>query len=642
MVSTRLSDQVGRVVSARYRLIAPLGTGASAQVFLAEDVELGRQVAVKMLQPALADDERFLRRFRAEAQNVAAINHPNVVVIHDWGEDEVPYLVSEYLAGGSLRAMLHEGRRLSPSQALVVGLDVCRGLAYAHNAGLVHRDLKPANLLFDPEGRLRIADFGLARAIAEASVTEPEGSVMGTARYAAPEQARGERLDGKADVYALAVLLIESITGVAPFVSDTTFGTLMARIDRDLDVPEDVGALRPALERAGRLHPEDRPDAEELGILLLAAAERMDAPSPLPLVGALTEAGQDGESDVTRTMTMLPLGAVAEAAGDAAPTEAEGDAAADDGSAPPDEPDAPESAGRPARWWVPVAVLFAVTLGVGGFLLFQALQTPTHEVPAVLGDQIDDLALIAEQNDWTIDENRTRRDGTEPDEILATDPSPGEQLEEGGTLVVTVSEGNTLSDLPGGVADRPLDEVAAELEDAGLVAVPTEVFDEQIAAGNVIRYGFDGDVPERLPKGEEVPLVASQGPEPRVVPEYADDTTYEDYAASLADLQLVAERKDEFSPDVPEGRIMRLSHEPGTEVPRDSTVTAVVSKGPDVVDVPDTTGMTLDEAEAALESAGLTLGEFVGGGGDRTVGASDPEPGATVPRGTSVNLLLRR
>ena len=148
MVSTRLDDEVGRVVSGRYRLVAPLGSGSSAPVFLADDVNLGRQVAVKMLQPALADDDRFLRRFRTEAQTVAAISHPNVVVIHDWGEDDVPYLVSEYLAGGSLRAMIDaanagDGPLLTPSQALLVGLDVCRGLAYAHNAGLVHRDLSP-------------------------------------------------------------------------------------------------------------------------------------------------------------------------------------------------------------------------------------------------------------------------------------------------------------------------------------------------------------------------------------------------------------------------------------------------------------------------------------------------------------------
>lgn len=638
MVSTRLSDEVGRVVNGRYRLVAPLGAGSSAQVFLADDVNLGRQVAVKMLQPGLAEDDRFLRRFRTEAQIVAAISHPNVVVVHDWGEDDVPYLVSEYLAGGSLRAILNaaaagEGELLSPSQALVVGLDVCRGLAYAHNAGLVHRDLKPANLLFDTEGRLRIADFGLARAIAEASVTEPEGAVMGTARYAAPEQARGERLDGKADVYALAVLLVEAVTGVAPFASDTTLGTLMARVDRDLDVPAELGPLRPALERAGRLDPDDRPDAEELGILLLAASERMPAPAPLPLVGALAEADQvtGAPSEADQTMTLLPLAGDTTAVVPTPGATTSGPVAADDDEAPP----------RGARRWPwALAAVLLVALGAGGFFLAQQLRTPTHEIPVLVGRQIDDIELIATDNDWVLDEKKTRRDGTEPGEIVSTEPGAGERLAEGATLVVVVSEGNTLTDVPVDVADRPLDEVTAAFDDAGLEVATTDVFDEEIVAGNVI--GIDGEVEASLPRGESVPLLVSKGPEPRVVPEIADGAVFEDVQELLEGVQLVAEKAEEFSDEVEAGVVIRLSDEPGSELARGTTVTVVVSKGPDVVEVPKTKGMSLDEAEAALEAAGLVLGEFVGGGGNREVVASDPEAGTSVPRGSEVNLLLKK
>ena len=163
-------------------------------MYLADDVRLRRRVAVKLLHDALADDEAFLRRFRAEAQAAAAMNHPNVMAVYDWGQDpdgDVPFLVLEYLAGGSLRAMLDRGEHLSPSQALLVGLEATRALEYAHRRGFVHRDIKPANLLFGEEGRLRIADFGLARALAEAAWTEPQGAVLGTARYASPEQAQG-------------------------------------------------------------------------------------------------------------------------------------------------------------------------------------------------------------------------------------------------------------------------------------------------------------------------------------------------------------------------------------------------------------------------------------------------------------------
>ena len=280
---SRMTDQIGRVLSGRYRLIAPIGTGASAQVFLADDVRLRRRVAVKVLHAALAEDDAFLRRFRAEAQAAAALNHPNIVAVYDWGDDDgAPYIVTEYLSGGSLRALLDRGVRLTPSQALVVGLEATRALDYAHRRGFVHRDIKPANLLFGEDGRLRIADFGLARALAEAAWTEPQGAVLGTARYSSPEQAQGQPVDGKADVYSLGLLLIECVTGTVPFAADTTIATLMARVGKPVEVPEALGPLRKALERAGHPDAADRPDAGELGIALMATAEDLPRPDPAP------------------------------------------------------------------------------------------------------------------------------------------------------------------------------------------------------------------------------------------------------------------------------------------------------------------------------------------------------------------------
>ena len=284
MVVSRMADHVGRVLGGRYRLVAPVGAGASAQVYLADDVQLRRQVAVKVLHPALSGDPTFLKRFRAEARAAAALSHPNVMAVYDWGEEEDlsdygPYLVLEYLGGGSLRSMLDSGRLLNPSQALVLGLEAARGLEYAHRRGFVHRDIKPANLLFDEEGRLRIADFGLARAIAEAAWTEPSGVVLGTARYASPEQAQGKAVDGKSDVYSLALVLIESVTGKVPFSSDTTVSTLMSRIDALLPVPDSMGPLRSVVERAGRPDPLERYDAAELGRALVGTAERLPRPA---------------------------------------------------------------------------------------------------------------------------------------------------------------------------------------------------------------------------------------------------------------------------------------------------------------------------------------------------------------------------
>src|SRR4051812_6225244 len=187
------ADRSGLVLGNRYGLLALVGTGASASVYLADDRVLGRRVAVKILHDALADDERFLRRFRDEARAAAALNHPHVMAVYDWGEEplsalagrrNVPFLVTEYLGGGSLRAVLATDTTLTHAQALQVGLEAAGGLEYAPRHGLVHRDIKPANLLFDEDARLRIADFGLARALAEAHWSEPAGALAGTAKYA--------------------------------------------------------------------------------------------------------------------------------------------------------------------------------------------------------------------------------------------------------------------------------------------------------------------------------------------------------------------------------------------------------------------------------------------------------------------------
>src|SRR5262245_15384137 len=306
---TRMTEQIGRVLGGRYRLLAPVGSGASAQVYLADDVRLRRRVAVKVLHPALADDESFLRRFWAEAQAAAALSHPNVLAVYDWSdEDDAPYLVTEFLAGGSLRSMIDSGERRTPSQALVVGLEAARALDYAHRQGFVHRDVKPANLLFGADGRLRVADFGLARAIAEAGWTEPAGGVLGTVRYASPEQARGEPMDGHSDVYSLALVLVEAVTGRVPFTVDTTIGTLMARLDHSLEIPAELGSLAPTLAGAGRLDPAERLDAGEVAAAFVAAAPSLPRPERLPLTGtAVVEEAPADSQDTTTLMSPTAL-----------------------------------------------------------------------------------------------------------------------------------------------------------------------------------------------------------------------------------------------------------------------------------------------------------------------------------------------
>ena len=249
-------------------------------------MSLQRHVAVKVLQPGLATDEAFLKRFRAEARSVASLNHPHVLRVFDWGEDQDgPYLVLEYLGGGSLRDLLDRDIRLSLSQAAQLGTEVAQGLAYAHLRGLVHRDIKPANLLFDEEGRVRVADFGVARALAEAAWTEPAGAMVGTARYISPEAAEGKPVDGRADVYSLAL---------GPLRGGDGDGALRDRHD-DGDAG---GPHRPAAAARRRCwarsttcwpvppRPTSPPglDAAGLAARLGALAAALPTPSALPLV----------------------------------------------------------------------------------------------------------------------------------------------------------------------------------------------------------------------------------------------------------------------------------------------------------------------------------------------------------------------
>ena len=282
-----ITESIGRVLAGRYRIESALGSGASANVFAAFDTTLQRRVAIKVLHPALAADGGFLRRFRAEAQSAAALANAHVLAVHDWGEDaQGPFLVLEFLGGGSLRDMLDEGTRLSLAQAVSIGAQAAEGLAYAHARGFVHRDVKPANLLFDEEGRLRVADFGLARALAEASLTEPAGTTVGTARYAAPEQALGNRVDGRADVYSLALVLYEAVTGVVPFTADTTISTLMARVGAELPGHDGLGPLAEVLAEAATPDAEDRLDATAFAARLRELADDLPAPAELRLAGA--------------------------------------------------------------------------------------------------------------------------------------------------------------------------------------------------------------------------------------------------------------------------------------------------------------------------------------------------------------------
>ena len=459
MAHTTLTDLVGRVLSGRYRLLSVIGAGASGRVYLADDVRLRRRVAVKVLHGGLADDGGFLRRFRAEAQMAAALHHPHVMAVYDWGEDDgVAFMVLELLKGGSLRGYLDTGERLSPSQVAHVGRQVAAALAYAHGRGIVHRDIKPANLLFDAHGIVRVADFGLARALAEASWTEPAGTMVGTARYAAPEQAGGASLDGRADLYSLGVVLVEACTGEVPVVGDTAISTLAARAHRGIEGPDSLGPIAPIVARAGKPSPADRyPDAAAMGAALTAAARVLPPPEPLDLPG-LGDAVEDPEP--TRFAPTAKFYDQDEA------TKAND--APDDDAFPMPEPHRRSVTRRSlVPFFVIGAILVALVAGVGAVMAAGAGGGATVAVPSLVGTAQDDAKVVATDAGLLMRVTERVTSDDPKGLIIEQHPSPGSFLSEDAEVEVVVSRGPPPAPLPA-VAGMPLPEAQATLEAAGL------------------------------------------------------------------------------------------------------------------------------------------------------------------------------
>ncbi|MDQ1444319.1 MAG: eukaryotic-like serine/threonine-protein kinase [Acidimicrobiaceae bacterium] len=631
---SRIADHVGRVLGGRYRLLAPIGTGGSAHVYLAEDSTLRRRVAVKLLHAALADDESFLRRFRAEAQAAAALNHPNIMRVFDWGEDEDgPYLVLEYLSGGSLRDVLDRGRRLTPAQAASVGGQAAKALDYAHRRGLVHRDIKPANLLFDEEGRLCIADFGVARALAEATWTEPAGSMVGTARYAAPEQAKGGSLDGKADVYALGLVLIEAVTGEVPFQADTTLATLMARVDTPVVAPPELGPLAPMVEAAGRPVPSERPDAADFARQAEAAARDLPEAAPLNLVGpAAAEtargagAGADlgaGVGDLTEVRSRPRL------------YDREADHGIGEGDITGFTPlplVEPAKAGRRRRRWpIVLGVLLAVLAIAAGAYAVVQVATPSHPVPRVQGASVLDARRALAVGKFKLAESHRYDEAVPKDTVLAQDPAAGVKRKEGSAVHVVVSDGPAPRAVPT-LANLTEQQAVDALHNAGFVAAVVPASSDQVAKGIVLSWTPQGT----QPKGASITITVSSGPPIVAIPDNLVGQPYDAAAKALADAGFVSVRKDDYSDDVPDvGKVVSLS--PSGLAAKGSKVTVLVSKGPKTVAVPGLFGDKVNEANGVLDGAGLTLGNLYGPPKGR-VFATNPSEGRKVPRGTAVDI----
>ncbi|HSZ36739.1 MAG TPA: PASTA domain-containing protein [Acidimicrobiales bacterium] len=678
-----ISDSIGRVLGKRYRLLSALGTGASAHVYLAEDVSLQRHVAVKVLQPGLAADEAFLKRFRAEARSVASLNHPHVLRVFDWGEDnDEPYLVLEYLGGGSLRDLLDRDVRLTHAQAAVLGADVAQGLAYAHVRGLVHRDVKPANLLFDEEGRVRIADFGVARALAEAAWTEPAGAMVGTARYISPEAAEGKSVDGRADVYSLALVLYEAVTGTVPFVTDTTMGTLAARIGQPLPHDPALGPLDDVLARAAAPDVSARLDAAGLSARLGALAAALPTPAPLPLVfphleksapiagfqapgvGELTDTGVAaaaaaaaagagaGGTTVVGGGTMVAAGApvgTKAGPGEVFDAEAFGRSKGAGGPMPPGAgPTAAAMASSRGRWWkrrrtwVIAGICLAVVLLAAGLAVAFGTNvlTPSHPTPALANLTVAEARTSLSKVHMTLAEGTPIKSITVGSgDIVSQDPKAGVSSKEGTTVTVVVSDGPpnvTVPNLSGMTCPQATNALTAAHFKS--VCAPG-AYNNSVQAG-VLDIWTIGSTqnPTKAPYGSTITLVPSLGHQPATVPQIPQTYSFAQAQAALQAVGLTATQNNQSSTTVPNGDVIGTSPASGAQAPYGSAVTVNVSTGPPTVQVPNVQDDTVQQATNALQSAGLSVSGVSGNPSNNVVG-TQPSIGSTVPTGSAVQLF---
>ena len=588
------------VVDGRYRIRERLGSGGMAAVYRAEDLQLGREVALKLLYPRFAEDASFVERFRREASAAAGLQHPNVVSVYDRGEwDGTSYIAMEYVDGRTLRDLVRERGPMDPVQAIDCAIGVLRAARFAHRRGIIHRDLKPHNVLVDAEGRAKVTDFGIAKAGAS-DMTET-GSIMGTAQYMSPEQAQGMAVTPRSDLYAIGVLLYELLVGSPPFDGESAVSIALKQVSEPPVPP-------------GRLVPGVPPELDAVVLRALAKDPQDRFPDADAFIAALEE--------VRGLMT-----------GDGVPPSRNGTG----GHAVPAGIPVPP---RRRRW--PLVLLLVVLLAAGG--AFAATQLlgggELRTVPDVTGRDVG--VATRTLRDAGFEVRAVRRRSVRPaGRVYAQEPEGGRRAEEGSTVEIRVSDGPGIDQVPE-VRGMRRSEARQALRDAGFEIEEERRPSESIGENRAIET--DPPAGTQLEGGQTVTLVISSGPPSVPVPSVGG-LSREQATAALegAGFEVAVVEREDDSADP--GTV--LAQDPyGGRRPKGSTVTIVVAKRPERVTVPSVGGSSLADARSALRALGLrpssTEQPVTDPAQDGTVIGQDPAPGTEVRRGSRVRLVVGR
>jgi eukaryotic-like serine/threonine-protein kinase len=479
-----------------------LGRGGMAEVRQAVDQRLGRSVAVKQLRADLAVDPTFQARFRREAQSAAGLNHPTIVAVYDTGEEidplsgvSIPYIVMELVEGPTLRDVLREGRKILPERALELTQGVLEALSYSHKAGIVHRDIKPANVMLTPNGGVKVMDFGIARAVADTSATMTQtAAVIGTAQYLSPEQARGETVDARSDLYSTGCLLYELLAGRPPFVGDSPVSVAYQHV-REAPVPP------------SQLDPEITPEIDAVVLKALAKDPDDRYQSAAEMRADISRLLSGEQTTAQRTTAVVPMaaGAMAANAYDT-PTHVAGP--------PTILPPEPVEEGEyeeeePQKSRVGLAILIAalivLALGLGGWALYRVLNPADAvakvEVPSVLGWTEQQARDQLTANNLLVEVKKANGDEETKGTITAQDPVAGTEVLENSTVTITLNEGPKTGKIPGDLVGQDVDEVENALDDLKFSNVST------VAAKSEDPDTQPGEVISISPKeGSTVPL----------------------------------------------------------------------------------------------------------------------------------------
>ena len=520
---------LGDVLGGRYRLVELLGQGGMATIFRATDAQLGREVAVKVLHPQYGRDPDFVARFRQEAQAAASLSHPNIVAVYDFGTDaDGPYIVMELVDGEDVATLLARNGPLPPRQAARLAAEVAHALAAAHARGIVHRDVKPGNILVSSDGRVKVADFGIARAWADARLTLP-GVTLGSVHYFSPEQALGEQATEASDIYSLGVVLYELLTGRRPWEGDTPASVAMARVSAP---PPLVSAVRPnvppALEAIDRtaLSPDPAARFPNAGAMAAALEAFLDAsdpraasvpPAAVAAAGAAAGAAAASRAASPAAARPYPPDAYAGAPGQPVPPRA--------AQPPVASPVQPEEPRGTSPWIWLAGLLGLVILVVVGFLFFRILTadgpatTPgpgTVTLPSFIDQSFDSASATAQQLGVVLEPTYVKRNDRAEGTIVSQDPTAGNEVDGGSTVKVEVVSGKDLVAVPPLVGLTEADAIRA-ITAAGLtLGVRTESYDPGIPAGSIIGTTLPAGL--EVPTGTAIDYEVSKGPEPTPSP----------------------------------------------------------------------------------------------------------------------------